>query len=184
MKRYNHIVKYLYGLAMSLALLACGLSDKEIERMRIVKDVDLSRYAGRWYEIARFPHRFEQDLVGVTATYSLREDGKIDVLNEGFVKTLDGKHKKARAFAKVPDPGMPGRLKVYFFWPFGADYLILELDRDMYSYALVGSSSENYLWILSRTPILDEETYRMLVTKAADRGYDVSRLERVPQRDQ
>ena len=167
---------------MVIIITACGLTDEEIDKMDMVKDVDLERYAGKWYEIARFPHRFEKDLVGVTATYTIRNNGKIDVLNEGYKNTLDGKYKRAGAFAKIPDKTNTGRLKVYFFWPFGADYLILELDRENYNYALVGSSSDNYLWILSRDPVMDDGTYQMLVEKASARGYDVSRLEKVPQR--
>ena len=150
--------------------------------MNIVNDVNLEQFAGTWYEIARFPHSFEKDLVGVTATYTLRPDGKIDVLNEGYKNSLDGKHKKAKAFAKIPNPENTGRLKVYFFWPFGADYLILELDKENYEYALIGSSSDNYLWILGRKPQLDPEVYMMLVAKAKERGYDINRLEKVPQR--
>jgi lipocalin len=149
--------------------------------MNIVEKVDLERYAGTWYEIARFPHSFEKNLVGVTATYTLRPDGKVDVLNKGYKNSLDGKLKTAKAFAKVPDPGNTGRLKVFFFWPFGADYLILELDQENYQYALVGSSTSNYLWILSRTPQMDQDIYDMLVSKALERGYDVSRIEKVPQ---
>ena len=170
-------------LLITLLVVSCGLSEEEIEHMKIVKDVDLNKYAGKWYEIARFPHSFEKDLVGVTATYTLRSNGKINVLNEGFKDTLNGKYKKAKAFAKIPDPNNPGRLKVFFFWPFGADYLILELDQDNYQYALVGSSSDNYLWILCRNPHMDEPTYEMLVQKAADRGYDISRLEKVAQKE-
>jgi len=165
-----------------ITLGGCGLSDEELEKMDVVKNVNLERYMGTWYEIARFPHRFEKNLVGVTATYSLKPNGKVDVVNKGYKNALDGKPKKANAFAKVPDPAVKGRLKVFFFWPFGADYLILELDKENYQYALVGSSSENYLWILSRTPQMDPKTYDMLVSKAAQRGYDVSKLEMVPQR--
>ncbi|MBN2174244.1 MAG: lipocalin family protein [Bacteroidales bacterium] len=165
-----------------ITLGGCGLSNEELEKMDIVKNVDLERYMGTWYEIARFPHGFEKNLVGVTATYSLRADGKVDVLNQGYKYTLDGKLKQAKAFAKLPDPEVKGRLKVFFFWPFGADYIILELDEENYQYALVGSSSKNYLWILSRTPQMDPQTYDLLVSKAAQRGYDVGKLEMVPQK--
>ncbi|HOI50359.1 MAG TPA: lipocalin family protein [Prolixibacteraceae bacterium] len=149
--------------------------------METVKEVDLQRYAGTWYEIARFPHRFEKRLVGVTATYTLRPDGKIDVLNQGYRDSLQGKLSTARAVAKIPNPDQPGRLKVFFFPLFGADYSILELDRENYQYVLVGSSSPGYLWILSRTPQMAPEVYEMLVAKARQRGYDVSKLQRVEQ---
>ncbi len=118
-----------------------------------VKQLDLERYLGTWYEIARFDHRFERGLVGVTANYSLRDDGKIKVVNEGYKKTLDGKHDVAVGKAKTTDD--PGRLKVSFFWIFYADYLVLELGEN-YQWALIGSTSDKYLWILSRTPILDD----------------------------
>ena len=147
----------------------------------IAKDMELKKFLGVWYEIARFPHSFERDLVGVTATYSLKKNGNIQVINQGYKNTLDGKLKRAKAFAKIPNPSEPGRLKVYFFWPFGADYLILDLDKE-YRWALVGSSSPSYLWILSRTPQMDDGLYESIVEKAKSLGYDTSRLELVPQR--
>lgn len=141
-----------------------------------VKYVDINRYLGKWYEIARFPHSFEKDLVGVTATYSMREDGKINVLNQGFKKALNGPLKQAGGKAKIPDSNEPGRLKVSFFLCFYADYFILELDEEDYQYALIGSSSDKYLWILCRQPVMPSETYEMLVSRAKERGYDTGRL--------
>jgi len=174
--------KLSFVLLAVLLLASCKLSDKELAEMNIVKNVDLEKYAGTWYEISRLPNRFEKDLVGVTATYTLRDNGKVGVLNQGYKNSLDGKLKKAKGFAKVPDKKNPGYLKVYFFWPFGADYFILELDKENYQYALVGSSTKDYLWILSRTPQLEKNTYEMLVEKAKERGYDVSQLMLVKQR--
>jgi lipocalin len=146
-----------------------------------VKSLDLNRYLGTWYEIARFPHSFEKNLVGVTATYSLREDGKIKVLNQGYKNTLDGELSKAEGKAKIPDPLKPANLKVSFFWIFYAEYNVLELDEN-YQYAMIGSSSAKYFWILSRTPQMDDTTYEMLLEKAQKRGYDLSKLEKVPQK--
>jgi len=150
--------------------------------MDVVKNVDINRYTGTWYEIARFPHSFEKNLQGVTATYTLRDDGRINVLNQGYKNSLTGKLKKAKAAAKIPDKSQPARLKVYFFPLFGAAYNILELDQEHYRYALVGSSSPDYLWILYRDPVMPEDTYRMLVEKAALRGYDINKLTRVLQK--
>jgi lipocalin len=147
----------------------------------VVDEFDIERYAGVWYEIARFPHSFEKDLVGVTATYTLRDDGKIGVLNQGYRNTFDGKLKKTRATGLIPDPNQPARLKVYFFPFFGAEYNVMALGED-YRYALVGSSTPNFLWILSRSPKLDAELYGMLVEEARRRGYDVGRLQQVPQK--
>ena len=145
-----------------------------------VKELDLERYMGKWYEIARFPHSFEKNLVGVTATYSIRENGKIRVLNEGYKKNLAGKLKQAEGKAKVPDENEPGKLKVAFFWNFYADYYVLELDED-YQYAMIGSKSDNYFWILSRSPQMDPATYERLLDNARKRGYNLEKLIKVPQ---
>lgn len=165
-----------------IAITGCKTNEKMTKtNTTTVKNVDINRYLGKWYEIARFPHSFEKDLVGVTATYTLRKDGKIDVLNQGFRNTLDGPLSQARGKAKIPDPDTPGRLKVSFFLFFYADYFILELDEENYQYVLVGSSSDKYLWILSRTPVMPPEIYQMLVSKAGDRGYDTGKLITVKQ---
>ncbi len=138
-----------------------------------VKEFNLQRYLGTWYEIARFDHRFERNLVGVTATYSLREDGKIKVVNRGYKNTLDGKLDVAKGKAKLTDE--PGKLKVSFFWFFYTDYFVLELDEN-YQWALIGSSSDKYLWILSRTPKLEDNVKNLILHHAAKRGYDTSKL--------
>jgi apolipoprotein D and lipocalin family protein len=146
-----------------------------------VRKVDLNRYRGTWYEIARFPHSFEKNLAGVTATYTLRDNGMIDVMNQGYLYTLDCKHKKAKGKAKIPDPAEPGRLKVSFFLFFYADYLILELDQENYQWVMIGSSSPDYFWILCREPVMDDELYHELLRIAERRGYDLSRLQKVLQ---
>ncbi len=138
-----------------------------------VKELDLQRYLGTWYEIARFDHSFERNLVGVTATYSMRDDGKIRVINQGYKNTLEGKHDIAEGKAKLTED--PGKLKVSFFWIFYGDYFILELDPN-YQWVLIGSSSEKYLWILSRTPKLEQQTKDFILERAQKRGYDISKL--------
>ncbi|HET6558517.1 MAG TPA: lipocalin family protein, partial [Prolixibacteraceae bacterium] len=145
-----------------------------------VKELDINRYMGTWYEIARFPHSFEKNLVGVTATYSLRDNGKIKVVNEGYKKTLDGKRSSAEGKAKIPDKSEPGKLKVAFFWNFYGDYYVLELDKD-YQWVMIGSSSDKYFWILSRTPQMDPDTYNKLLSNARRRGYKLEKLIKVPQ---
>jgi len=161
---------------------ACKPDVEELKKLGVVKDVDLQRYAGTWYEIARFTHSFEKDLVGVTATYTLRDDGKVEVLNKGHKGSLDGKLKEAKGFAKIPYPEWKGFLMVYFFWPFGGEYLILDLDQENYQYALVGDTSKKYLWILGRNPQMDEETFANLVGKAKALGFDTDKLYKVPQK--
>ncbi len=170
----------LFAIIGLLTLFSCN-STKTLIDKTTVSELDINRYLGKWYEIARFQHSFEKDLVGVTATYKLRNDGKIDVTNAGYENTLDGKYKEANGIAKIPDPSEPGQLKVSFFLFFFAEYNVLELDTANYQYALIGSSTPNYLWILSRTPEMDETTYNMLVNEAQNRGYDTGKLFKVPQ---
>jgi len=146
-----------------------------------VKELDLNRYLGKWYEIARFPHSFEKNLVGVSATYSLRDDGKIKVLNQGYKNTLEGERSEAVGKAKIPNKQDLGKLKVSFFWIFYADYFVLELDEN-YKYVMIGSSSPKYFWILCRTPQMAPEVYEMLLEKARKRGYNLDKLYKVPQK--
>ncbi len=149
----------------------------------VVKELDIERYLGKWYEISRFDHKFERGLVGVTASYSYREDGKIKVVNRGFKETIDGQQSEATGKAKIPDLNVPSKLKVSFFWFFYGDYFVLELE-DNYQWAIIGSSSDNYLWILSRTPQMDEGLYNELLNNLTNRGYDISKLIRVEQKQQ
>ena len=136
-----------------------------------VASVDLDRYLGRWYEIALFPTRFEKGCRCTMAEYSL-EDGVIVVKNmcrkEGRLTVAKGK--------AYPVPGSNNsQLKVSFQWPFWGDYWIIALDED-YRYAMVGHPQKKYLWILSRTPELDEEVYLSLIETARSKGYDMRRL--------
>ena len=163
-----------------LFLISCSKSNSQMIDQTTVKALDLNRYLGTWYEIARFPHSFEKNLVGVTATYSLRDDGLIKVLNEGYKNTLNGERSKAVGKAKIPNKLEPGKLKVSFFWIFYADYFVLELDEN-YQYVMIGSSSDKYFWILSRTPHMDPAVYDMLLEKARKRGYNLDKLYKVPQ---
>lgn len=148
-----------------------------------VKVFDLNRYLGKWYEIARFDHSFEKDLVGVTAEYSLLPDGKVRVINSGYKDTLDGPYKSTEGKAKIPDPSNPAHLEVSFFMWFYSDYNIMELDPD-YQYALVGSDTDKYLWILSRTPQLPNDPLNRLLDQATRRGYDVGKLIWVAQKEE
>lgn len=148
----------------------------------VVKELDIQKYLGTWYEIARYNHPFERGLIGVTANYSLRKDGKIKVLNSGYKNSFEGKFSTAVGKAKIPDPiNDPAKLKVSFFLFFYGDYYVMELDKD-YQWVLIGSSSDKYLWILSRTPQMENELYHDLLDKLQKRGYDVSKLIKVEQK--
>jgi len=146
----------------------------------VVTSVDLNRYIGKWYEIARLPNYFERKLKCTSATYSLRDDGKITVVNAGNYITDPNKSTSANGVAWVPDKNVPAKLKVQFFWPFSGDYWIMFLEKD-YKYVLVGDPAHKYLWILSREKKMDEPTYKMLLQKAIDNGYDVKSIIRVEQ---
>lgn len=161
-------------------LLFTGCCSTPATDLQTVDKLDLQRYGGKWYEIARFPHSFEKNLVGVTAEYTLNDDGTVAVRNSGHVKTLDGKLKVATAKAWVSDPAEPARLCVRFFWPFTAPYWVIALDDD-YQWSVVSAPKRNYLWILSRSRQMDDALYRTLVAELAADGFDVARLELVPQ---
>lgn len=136
---------------------------------------DLDRYLGKWYEVARYDHVFERDLVATTAEYSLRKDGKINVLNSGHLNTVDGPYRESIGKAKPNKNEMPGQLRVSFFGPFYSDYYILDLAPD-YSYSVVGSSSPKYLWILSRTPHIKDNVKEKILSNLKRRGYDTEKL--------
>mgnify|MGYP002513473839 CR=1 FL=1 len=157
---------FLFAVVASM-LMSCN--NKTADNSTI-QSVDLNRYLGYWYELARLDHPFERGLEYVMAHYSLREDGKIDVLNTGI---KDGRAEDAKGIAKTTD--VPGLLRVSFFGPFFGDYRIMLLDED-YQYALVGGSNEKFLWILSRTPELDDATKALLLAEADRRGYDTNLL--------
>ena len=145
------------------------------KNLSVVPSVDLNKYAGIWYEIARLPFYFESKLKCITATYSLREDGRITVLNKGHYISNPEKINTSKGVAFAPDKNVPAKLKVQFFWPFKGDYWIMELDKD-YKYVLIGEPLYKYLWILAREKKLDEATLQMLFKKATDAGYNLTNL--------
>lgn len=142
------------------------------EPLSTVDSVDLNRYTGVWYEIARLPISQEEGLNCVTAAYTLEEDGDIKVVNQGYG---EGGWEKAEGVAVQPDTSKPGQLRVSFFRPFYGDYYIIELDEE-YQYALVGAPSRKYLWILSRTEELDSEIIEELSASAREKGFDTSQF--------
>jgi apolipoprotein D and lipocalin family protein len=160
-----------------IALLSPQAFPKNAPLFTPVIEFSLDRYLGTWYEIARMPVSFEKDLDHVTATYSLRKDGKVEVVNKGYKK---GTEKVARGKAKFAGSTDIGHLRVSFFGPFYADYIIIALDTN-YTYAMVTSSSHKYLWILSRTPKLDQKILDGLLAKAKELGFDTRKLIMVEQ---
>jgi apolipoprotein D and lipocalin family protein len=147
----------------------------------VVPNIDLNRYQGKWYEIARLPNWFERSCDrDVTATYTLRPDGQIQVVN-ACLKS-DGSPKQAKGRAKLRDPQGPNtKLKVTFFWPFYGDYWIIDLDPEYQWVLVAGGPSRKYLWLLSRTPMIDQVLYQRLMDEAKAKGFDTSHVIRTKQ---
>lgn len=182
----------LAGTALAWALLltpGSRASDDDAARdVEAVPSVDLERYAGRWYEIARLPNKFQKKCACcVTATYSLRDDGRLTVVNE--CQKADGQPNSVTGEARLADKDGPtSKLEVRFapgFLSFlgmvWGDYWVLELDPE-YSYALVGDPKREYLWVLAREPELPDETYDGLLETARSMGFDVSQVQKTSQK--
>ena len=169
--RYFIVSRFAFALLISsmVGLTGCRSTRQSVD-LTPVTNVDLPHYLGQWYEIARFDHWFERGMSHTKANYAMREDGDIQVVNTGL---KDGKIKTSTGKAKRTD--QQGLLRVSFFWPFYGDYRILWLDDD-YQHALVGGGDFSYLWILSRTSVINEESKNIILTEAKRRGYDTERL--------
>jgi apolipoprotein D and lipocalin family protein len=169
------------ALVLTIAALAsCAPTTSQRLKLpppRTAERVDLARYVGTWYEIAAFPQRFQRGCTATTASYSIRSDGDVDVVNRCRRGSLDAAEDSARGRARVVDRATNARLEVSFFRPFWGDYWILELGAD-YEYAVVGHPSRDYLWILARTPLLETAVYEGILERLRTQGFDTSRLVR------
>lgn len=168
MKKYLNILVFLI---VSLFFVSCAT--KEPTDLKTVQKVDLQKYLGDWYEIARYEHSFQKDCKNVKANYSLRDDNKIKVVNS-CTKITTNEFKEAKAVAYNIDE-TNSKLKVSFFRPFYGDYWILDLDEN-YKYAIVGTPSKEYLWILSREKSMDKKTLNILLEKITNMGFDKTKL--------
>ena len=172
-------MKYkMFGMVLlgaAAAIMGCTGIPKSLEP---VSGFDGDRYLGKWYEIARLDHSFERDLSNVSAEYTKKESGDIRVVNQGYNEKT-GEWKQIEGQARFIDEETVGILKVSFFGPFYGGYHVIALDKANYSYAMVSGPSLSYLWFLSRTTVLDETIYSRLLTRAADLGFDTTKLIRV-----
>ncbi len=148
--------------------------------LETVERVDLKKYAGTWYEICHMPAHFLDGCNCITATYTLHPKGYVEVYNK--CKKANGKWSSITGKAFTVNNSGNSKLKVQFFWPFRADYYILDLDDD-YTYAVVGEPGRKYLWILSRSPQMDPELYKNLVNKCGNMGFAVEFLVVTGQKD-
>lgn len=165
--------KLLLSLSLALVLLMTGCEEKKPQKVTPVENFKLNEYLGTWYEIARLEHRFEKGMEAISATYSMREDGGVKVLNKGY-KTKEKEWNKAEGkayFVQGPDKGF---LKVSFFGPFYGSYIVM--DTDYKTYTMISGPDLSYFWILSRTPTLDEKIVNRLLVQAKEAGFDIDKL--------
>ncbi|RDV37043.1 hypothetical protein DV096_16165 [Bradymonadaceae bacterium TMQ3] len=151
--------------------------------VKVVDNLEIERYLGTWYELASVPLRAQRGCVGTTATYSLRGDGDIRVYNRCLKGGFDGKVSDITGRAWVSDERDPAKLNVRFFWPFKSPYWVVALDGG-YRWAAVSGPEQEKLWILSRTPCINAQTFAQIYDGLDRRGFPVGALRATPQRDE
>ena len=162
---------------------SCATVSSQVEPpLQVVSRVDINKYLGRWYEIARYPNWFQENCYAVTADYKLAEDGySIEVINRCKDRQLNGEVREAEGIAHIVDSNTNAKLKVSFFWPFFGSYWIINIGEN-YEYAVVSEPKRQYLWILSREPYMEESKYNKLIKSLANRNFDVSLIRATPQK--
>lgn len=168
----GHFLKLILSITSLNMFVACTAVP---EGIKPVDNFELPRYLGKWYEIGRFDHSFEEGLQQVTAEYSMRDDGGVSVLNRGF-NPKKQEWDEAQGKAYFVNSSDVGHLKVSFFGPFYASYVIFELDKQHYNYALITGPDRDYFWLLARTPQLSTELQAQLVEQAREAGFDTSKI--------
>ena len=156
------------------------MSNANSQILQTVPIVDLNRYAGKWYEIASYPQRFQKGCTCTTAEYTATDKGYIIVENRCNKDSVNGKQSYIKGKAFVEKNSGNAKLKVQFFWPFRGKYWIIDLAED-YSYAVVSEPNKKYLWILSRTPKMDEITYQQITNRLKEKGFDLIKLQKTKQ---
>lgn len=166
---------FLFNLFTFIGLLFVIIISVQAQSLKTVIKVDLNKYAGKWYEIASYPQRFQKDCYATTAEYTPTKSGYIVVENKCNKGSLKGKQSYIKGKAFVQKNSGNAKLKVQFFWPFEGDYWIIDLADD-YSYAVVSHPTKKYLWILSRTPKLNDNTYQQILKRLNEKGFDLNKL--------
>jgi apolipoprotein D and lipocalin family protein len=168
-------VNWIIILFLVFITASCMHTIDSLPSLQVVSFVDLNRYTGTWYEIARYPHKFQKGCVWSKATYTLRDDGKLSVINECYEESDKSKLRSAKGKAWIVDKDTNAKLKVSFFWPFSGHYWIIDLGGK-YEYAVIGHPERKYLWILSRIQVMDEHVYESILYRLKEQHYDISRL--------
>jgi len=169
-------MKYIL-IALTVSLLGCSAKDLTLET---VKNVDLKRYVGKWYEIASYPQRFQKGCTCTTAEYTATDEGYIIVDNACNKDSVNGEKSGIKGKAFIVENSGNAKLEVQFFWPIRGKYWIIDLDSN-YTYAVVGHPNREYLWILSRTPKIDESVYQGILERVKAKGFDLGKLQRTVQ---
>ncbi len=167
-------MKYFAFVFVLMLLAGCGSSD--YPPLKVVDSVDVQRYLGKWHEIARLPNSFQEDCYCTTAEYKLIDNETIRVINRCREESTNGEIDEASGKAFIVEGSNNAKLKVQFFWPFRGDYWIIELDQKDYNYAVVGTPSREYLWILCRQPVMQDSLLNDLISSAKGKGFDTSKL--------
>jgi apolipoprotein D and lipocalin family protein len=176
--------KYFFAPSKLISLLLLFLlmtTNNQAQTLQTVPNVDLQKYAGKWFEIAAFPQYFQKGCHCTTAEYTLSDKGYVIVENQCNKDSLNGKLSYIKGKAFVEAGSANGKLKVQFFWPFKAKYWIIDLADD-YSYAVVSHPNKKYLWILSRTSKMDDSVYQQIIARLKDKGFDLSLLQKTKQK--
>ncbi|MFA8342451.1 MAG: lipocalin family protein [Rhodothermaceae bacterium] len=166
-------MKFLKYIVLTILFVGCN---KEYLPLKTVNEVNLEKYSGLWYEIARLPNRFQEDCYGSTAEYKIIDETTIDVVNSCFEDSLSGELTQASGTAFLEDPNENGKLEVQFFWPFRGDYWIIALDKQNYDYVMVGTPSRKYLWILGRSQKFIKTVLDSLITYASENKFETDKL--------
>ncbi|MFA5857560.1 MAG: lipocalin family protein [Elusimicrobiota bacterium] len=164
-------------LALSILTVPTLAVSATVKPLETVPSLELSRYLGLWYEIAKYPNSFQKNLYAATAEYTLLPNGKIKVVNRANKGSIAGKPSSITGTAWIPNKDIPTKLKVTFFWPFAGDYWVIDLGKD-YEYAVVSEPKRRFLWILSRTPKMDELKYTEILNKLTTIGFDLNKIEK------
>lgn len=164
-------MKHIFFLLFLMIAGCTGIPDN----IKPVTGFDLNRYLGKWYEIARLEHSFEKGMNNVTAEYSINSDGSVKVLNRGYLQA-EQQWKEAEGVAYFMEQRDLAYLKVSFFGPFYGSYIVVDLDKDNYQYALVAGYDKSFLWILARTPELSQDIQDQLLSKAKALGFATENL--------
>ena len=173
MKVSSKNIFFPYKLVFLICIITSSMSSQTLQT---VPNVNLKKYCGKWYEIASYPQRFQKGCTCTTAEYSLSDKGYVIVENRCNRDNVNGKQSTIKGKAFVEKNSGNAKLEVQFFWPFKGKYWIIDLADD-YSYAVVSHPNKEYLWILSRTPKMNEEVYRQIISRLQKKGFDLNKLQ-------